>query len=93
MIEPKGGFLNIIGMPRALLDIDFAKSQYFAFNRLKGIKFDNIFENENRTRGTTINSKLDLELNYIQAKVTKLNKKTSEYQMEKTLKTYSLKFN
>lgn len=42
MIEPKGGFLNDIGMPRALLDIiSFARSQFFAFNRLKSIKFDN----------------------------------------------------
>lgn len=92
MIEPKNGFLNVIGMPRALLDTDFAKSQYFAFNGLKGIKFDNIFENEKRTRRTTTNSQINLELSYIQAKVTNLDKKSAEYQMGKELKAYSLQF-
>lgn len=93
MIEPKSGFLNVIGMPRTLLDIKFAKSQYFAFNKLKGIKFDNIFEKESITQGiTTANSKIDLELNYIQAKVTKLDENSAEYQMEKVLKPYYLRF-
>lgn len=69
MIEPKGGFLNVIGMPRALLNIIFAKSQSFAFNRIKGIKFDNIYENENRTLRATTKSRFDLELNYIQARL------------------------
>lgn len=93
MIEPKSGFLNVIGMPRAILDVEFAKSQYIAFNKLKGIEFDNMFESENVSKRATTNIKIGLELNYIQGKVTKLDSKSAEYEMEMVPQATSLQFN
>lgn len=40
LIEPKAGLLNILGIPRAIVDNEFAKTQFVPFENLEDIPFD-----------------------------------------------------
>lgn len=42
IIEPKAGLLNVLGISRALVDPDFAKTQFIPFENLKDISFDKV---------------------------------------------------
>ena len=74
LIEPKSGFLNILGLPKSIVNKDFASKQYVPFCDF--LKFDNVISTSNDlklqlTRNTNTDNN-NLVLNYIQGKVTKL---------------------
>lgn len=50
LIEPKAGLLNVLGIPRALVDHEFAKTQFVPFEKLQGISFDKVLTEDAEVR-------------------------------------------
>ncbi|KAI3405529.2 hypothetical protein KGF56_001547 [Candida oxycetoniae] len=49
LVEPKNGLLNIIGIPKSVVDPKFAKTQYIPFCQLKHVKFTTIISNDDKS--------------------------------------------
>lgn len=94
MIEPRSGFLNVIGLPRAIVDTGFAATQYISYDQLNSIKFNNTFKNEKNisTYEAAENKKIGFELNHIQGTVTKMGLNSIEYVMNERPQVSSLGF-
>lgn len=93
MVEPRSGFLNFIGLPRAIVDPKFAATQYLPYDRLKSIKFDNIYKcNEVISCQIEENKNHGFELNHIQGEVTSMDLNSIKYKMNELDKLYSLEF-
>ncbi|KAK6454980.1 NADH dehydrogenase, internal, ubiquinone [Scheffersomyces xylosifermentans] len=87
LVEPRAGFLNIIGIPRAIVDPDFAKTQYVAFSELNGLQFDKVISKDEQVaqsltiEGDSTNGKFGFELTYVQGSVTYLDEHKAQYQL------------
>lgn len=96
LIEPRNGFLNIIGMPRSIIDPEFAKSQFIQFNQLKDIHFDKIVSNDDSSISQVSqqngNSQNGFELTYVQGKVTSIDETTAQYQLNESDQTATIHF-
>lgn len=46
IVEPKARLLNILGIPRAIVDLDFAKMQYVPWQDLQDMRFEHIVSND-----------------------------------------------
>lgn len=46
LVEPKAGLLNILGIPRAIVDVEFAKTQYVPFQDLDDISFNRLISDD-----------------------------------------------
>lgn len=81
LIEPKSGFLNILGLPKSIVNKEFASQQYVPFCNF--LKFDNVVSNSNdlkvQLKENTNSDNNNLMLNYIQGKVTKLTSSRVTY--------------
>ncbi|CCE85405.1 Piso0_005001 [Millerozyma farinosa CBS 7064] len=90
LVEPKNGFLNVIGIPRCMVSVDFASTQYVDYESFKNFKFDKVISSDAETAKIVAGSSSDSSksgnkryvLQWIQAKVTKLEESYAEYQME-----------
>lgn len=81
LIEPKSGLLNIIGIPRCVVDPEFAKSQYVAFDHLTDVKFDAVISADDTVRAVddAPNAGAGFLLNYVQGRVTYLDTRKAQY--------------
>lgn len=99
MIEPRSGFLNIIGIPRAILDPKFAADQYIPFHKLNNIQFNNIIsKNESilkefkELNTISCRNNSNLELNYVHGRVIRLDNQKAIYELEDNAKTGQIDF-
>lgn len=71
MIEPREGFLNLIAIPRTLVDMEFAPSQYFKYTDIGGLGIHRVIDaNGNIKFANNKEDKDDLfEITCIQGKV------------------------
>lgn len=87
MVEPRCGLLNIIGLPRSILDVEFAKSQFLSFRKIN-LMFDNIYNkygcymNNQKPVDSFKHQESSLTLNHIQGKVIHLDNKLAEYVLD-----------
>lgn len=90
LIEPRAGLLNVLGMPRCIVDSEFSATQFIPYDRLANIRFDNIIShneevlqtlqakedtNENKSSGITVN--------YVHGLVTYLDGTKAQYNLVK----------
>lgn len=96
MVEPRSGLLNILGIPRAIVDVEFAKTQYVSFEDLSDLKFDKVISNQSEVLenlpSTTSNNEAGFELNFVHGKITHLDEKTAEYQLVESDETATISF-
>lgn len=89
LIEPRAGLLNIIGIPKAIVDPEFAKTQYIPFDQLKDLAFDKIVSNDQTVcqdlakAVSSENNDIGIELNFVHGKATYLDENTAKYQLNK----------
>lgn len=84
LIEPKAGLLNVLGVPRAIVDPEFAKTQYVPLQNLQDLFFDHLVSDDDYVlRELGANVKVEnnehLEITYAQGSVTRLEKDSAEY--------------
>lgn len=86
LVEPKAGLLNVLGVPRAIVDPEFARSQYLPFEELDDLFFDRMISDDKYALeslrpviGKTANT--GMELTYVQGSVTELTTKEAIYQL------------
>ncbi|CAI5759407.1 unnamed protein product [Candida verbasci] len=91
LVEPRNGLLNILGIPKCIIDIPFAKTQFIPFKNLNNLKFTNILTDENLDI-EYIESNEYLDLNYIQGKITNLNSKSATYKLNNGDKVKNINF-
>lgn len=46
LIEPKAGLLNVLGVPRAIVDPEFAKTQFVPLQDLHDLYFDHLVSDD-----------------------------------------------
>ncbi|EMG48227.1 hypothetical protein G210_1224 [Candida maltosa Xu316] len=88
LVEPRDGLLNILGIPKCIVDLEFAESQYVKFCSLNNCKFTNILssnkglgedDGELWIEGSEDNGLF--EINYVQGKVTYLDQFKAQYHL------------
>lgn len=98
MVEPKSGLLNILGIPRAIVDEDFAKTQYISFEEFYDLKFDKVVSNQPdvlqniATDQNTGNNEGGFEINFVHGRVTHLDENRAEYQLIESDETATINF-
>ncbi|CAK7900672.1 hypothetical protein CAAN1_06S00342 [[Candida] anglica] len=88
-VEPKSGLLNILGIPKAIINSEFAKTQYVPFEDTK-LQINRVISGDEtvierfKTRKNVIDFKFDdsVEVTYVQGKVTHLTETDAEYTLE-----------
>lgn len=86
LIEPKAGLLNVIGVPRAIVDPEFAKTQYVPLLNLQDLAFDHLVSNDEyvlKELGEKVktDNNSSFELIYTQGSVTSLSRTSAEYSL------------
>ncbi|KAF3986903.1 hypothetical protein FT663_02568 [Candidozyma haemuli var. vulneris] len=86
LVEPKAGFLNVLGVPRAIVDPTFATTQYVPIEQYSAFQFDRLVSDDEyvlKSAGQKIDPEAneDIELTYVQGSITKLSKNVAEYQL------------
>lgn len=98
MVEPKSGLLNILGIPRAIVDVEFAKTQYISFEDFYDLKFDKVVSDQEEvlnnlvTEQNTGNNENGFELNFVHGRVTHLHEHEAEYQLIENDQTAKIQF-
>lgn len=97
LIEPKAGLLNILGVPRAIVDTDFARTQYVPFQDLHDIPFDRIVTDDEyviRNLGEHIQPENNsfIDITYVQGSVSKLGLHDAEYSLNNSSDVSKLSF-
>lgn len=88
LVEPRAGLLNILGIPRAIVDTDFAATQYVPFEELDDITFDRVISQDPvviESLGKTAQPGNNdyIEITYVQGKVLDLHEHTATYYLNK----------
>lgn len=88
LVEPRAGLLNVLGMPRAIVDPNFAKSQYIQFQELNDLQFDEVISRDQKILQTLNDSKesnsvthVGFELKYVHGTVTYLDDHKAQYML------------
>lgn len=87
IVEPKAGFLNIIGIPKAVVSPEFAKTQYVPMSDFKNLMFDHVFTEhpeisaalETRSRIGNDNLSAGIEITLVHGHITRISEKTASY--------------
>lgn len=86
LVEPKAGLLNILGVPRAIVDTEFAKTQYVPFQNLQDIHFDRLVSDDEyviEDLGSHIfpNNNNFIEITFVQGSVVSISSNSAEYHL------------
>lgn len=89
IVEPKAGLLNILGIPRAIVDTDFAKTQFVPFENLEDICFDFVISNDafvidTLGKSAKPNNNDFIEVTYVQGSICDLKSRTASYHLNYT---------
>ncbi|EGV60642.1 hypothetical protein PSN45_001586 [Yamadazyma tenuis] len=87
LIEPRAGLLNVIGMPRCIVDTEFAQTQFVSFDRLNNFKIDRVVSANDDVVSelapspaeTSDNNLAGVNVNYVQGHVTYLDETKAQY--------------
>lgn len=84
MVEPKAGLLNILGIPRAIVDPDFAKTQFVPFEKLDDLSLDRLISSDSYVQnhlGASLSPGLRdyLDITYVQGKVLQVEENSAQY--------------
>ncbi|PVH18449.1 uncharacterized protein CXQ87_001376 [Candidozyma duobushaemuli] len=84
LIEPKAGLLNILGVPRAIVDPEFAKTQYVPLQNLNDLPFDRLVSDDEYVQkefGSQVrpDNNKHFEITYIQGRVNELQRDKAAY--------------
>ncbi|EGW35474.1 uncharacterized protein SPAPADRAFT_58703 [Spathaspora passalidarum NRRL Y-27907] len=83
LVEPRNGLLNILGIPKAIVNSDFAQTQFIPFNELKDCKFTSVFSNnqDEFTQDYFVEDDDNFQLNFIHGVVTYLDSGKAQYKL------------
>lgn len=90
LVEPKAGLLNVIGIPRAIVDLEFAKTQYVPFEDLEGLRFHKLISDDGLvcdTLGSHLEDtslQLNFNFTFIQGTVEDLTSTNAVYSLNNT---------
>lgn len=93
LAEPKAGLLNILGVPRAIVDTEFAKTQYVPFQNLHDIKFDRLISDD-KLVVSDLGAHLEpgnndyIDITYVQGTITKITRTSAEYHLNENFTTF-----
>ncbi|CDR37652.1 CYFA0S01e14202g1_1 [Cyberlindnera fabianii] len=98
LIEPRAGFINLLGIPRAVIDVDFARKTYMNAEKYN-INFSSVETSFPDVKEKILNAKCNeklpenLKIHFIQGKcVSFVDDHTVDYQLEGDQATKVLKF-
>ncbi|CCE72555.1 Piso0_000139 [Millerozyma farinosa CBS 7064] len=84
LVEPRCGLLNILGIPRAIVDTEFARTQYVPFDELEGVQFDRVVsESVVSSVRADANAGKGYSLTFVHGKVTYVDEEKARYELVK----------
>lgn len=97
LVEPKAGFLNVLGVPRSIVDPEFSKTQYVSMEEYRTCRFDRMLSDDEfavNKVGPAIEPGVneDIELTFIQGKVTELKEKEAKYKLNNSENEENISF-
>lgn len=96
IIEPKGGLLNILGIPRAIVDPVFAKTQFVPFAQLRGLKFKSVLSSDEKVLESFNDSEPTnepvVDINYVHGHVSQLGPNEAKYKLNNIPVECDIKF-
>jgi NADH dehydrogenase FAD-containing subunit len=88
LVEPRAGLLNVLGMPRCILDSEFAATQFVPYDRLSNFRPDKIVSLNkdlvskwNLPGESSENYEVGIEVNYVHGRVTYLDEQKAQYNL------------
>lgn len=85
LIEPRNGLLNILGIPKAIVDVEFAKTQFIPFSKLNDFKFTSVLSKDSLEPEFFTEEASNIQLNYIHGLVTYLDSEKAQYLLNNDL--------
>ncbi|CUM55972.1 uncharacterized protein AC631_05402 [Debaryomyces fabryi] len=81
MIEPREGFLNLIAIPRTLVDMEFSSTQYFKYTDIGGLGIHRVIDAAGNIKVTNDKEDKDdlFEVTCIQGKVLNVGEKEANF--------------
>ena len=81
IVEPRNGLLNILGIPKSIVDSAFARTQFIPFKDLNNCKFANIFSDTPDEYDISWfgDDNKWLDINYVHGRVTYLDQHKAQY--------------
>lgn len=81
MIEPREGFLNLIAIPRTLVDMEFSSTQYFKYTDIGGLGIHRVIDAAGNIKVTNNKEDKDdlFEVTCIQGKVLNVGEKEANF--------------
>lgn len=94
LVEPRSGFLNVLGMPKCLVDPRFAQLQYISFDSIVPFDFKNVLSMDNSVieKYTSETTDRNLEVNFVHGKVVKLESSYVEFVYEDSMQPMKIDF-
>lgn len=96
LVEPKAGLLNVLGIPRAIVDTEFAKTQYVPLEELQDVTFSHIVADDAHVQANlgakTAPALPEVSLTFVQGSVTRLEQKSAEYKLNSLSATATVSF-
>lgn len=92
LVEPKAGLLNVLGVPRSIVDSEFAKTQYIPLHHLNDLPFDSLISDDDvvwRSLGKTLkpDNNPHVTITYVQGSVKSLTRKDAVYHLNGSTET------
>lgn len=86
LVEPKAGLLNVLGVPRAIVDTDFAKTQFVPFQNLHDIRFDRLLSDDKYVVGdlgahVVPGNNAFIDITYVQGSIKSITRTFAEYHL------------
>ncbi|CAK9441255.1 uncharacterized protein LODBEIA_P51240 [Lodderomyces beijingensis] len=82
LVEPRNGLLNILGIPKSIVDPAFAATQYIPFNKLNHVRFTSIVSAEASEFDESWYASAEaIDVNFVHGKITYLDRQQAKYQI------------
>ncbi|ABN66427.2 predicted protein [Scheffersomyces stipitis CBS 6054] len=82
LVEPRAGFLNILGIPKCIVNPEFARNQYITFERFPYLQFDKVYSIDKKMQQQLQEERTKpqpFELDFIHGKINYLDEKSATF--------------
>lgn len=95
VVEPRAGLLNVLGIPHAVLDPEFAQSQYIPLDELKAVHLESVhspYPELVQQVSPKLHEGEPYAIHFVQGEVTKIGKDYADYHLVDSSTVKQIKF-
>lgn len=92
MIEPRDGFLNLIAIPRTLVDLSFGKTQYYKYTDIGGLGIHRVIDDQGNVEFTREDKDDRFEITTIQGKVLNVDENKATFKIANEVRSINFDY-